>query len=103
MEFLYRDDSSRRTVITHHLSVDGIYCGPELHVRNVNCHLQDSTQIASGGVENRSDVFEALLGLFFDWAEESRAGCRIDWELSGDVDEPVVNDCLRVVPARRWR
>ena len=98
MKLLYRNDRSRRAIISHHSRIDCVHRRPQLDVRDVNGHLEYSTEIAAGGFEDLSDVLQALFGLFFDRTGEPRSGLRIDRELARYKDAPVVDDGLRVMP-----
>jgi hypothetical protein len=83
MKLPHRNDRSRRAVVAHHSRVDSVHRRPQLDVRDVNGHLEDSSEVAAGGFEDLSDVLQALLGLFFDRTGEACSGVWIDsdWKI----------------------
>lgn len=47
------------------LHIDGIHLGKVIHIRQEHSNLEDLGEIATGGFENVSEVFDALMLLFF--------------------------------------
>ena len=103
MQLFRRHNRPRRSMLAEMAGVDRVDAPPQAHVGDVDGGLEHVRQIAAGGLQDRGDVAQRLLGLLLDGTEAFLAGRRVDGELSRDVDDAVVHDGLRIMPGRLRR
>ena len=55
---------------------------------------------SDGSLQNGLEIFEGLFGLFFDASQTSGPCFRMDGQLTGYIDDAVVDQSLRIVTGR---
>src|SRR5687767_13495452 len=81
------DGSTGRTVIAEHPLIDPVHALELLHVEQEHAAAQHVLKIRAAGAQDGLDVFQALLGLYFDVGAREHPRCRIGGALARDEDQ----------------
>ena len=76
MHLLYRDDRARRFMLAKDPRINVVDRPPQIAVGDIDRHLDDMVEIASGRLQNTLDISDRLLGLGLDAALDNLAGLR---------------------------
>ena len=70
VELFCRHDGPRRPMLAEAAGVDRVDAAPQADVGDVHRGLEDVRQVAAGGLQDRGDVAQRLLGLLLDGADD---------------------------------